>query len=146
MPAFKHGLSRPHNESPEYRAWLDMRNGGRGITVCERWLILENFLADMGPRPSADYSLERLDNDREYSPDNCTWATKDAQTRNQRRTVLITVNGKTLCIKDWAKKIGLHPATISERIKAGVVPIEAVTRPNYKGQGKKKKRRSALPR
>ena len=88
-----HGLS----QSPEHAAWRDMKSrcmnpkvkcypryGGRGVTVCDRWMTFENFLADMGPRPGAGYSIERNNSDGNYEPSNCRWATKLEQSRNRR--------------------------------------------------------------
>ena len=95
----KHGMSH----LPEYTCWRNMikrccdaqgqqfpNYGGRGITVCSRWMEFENFYADMGSRPSGDYSLDRINNDGNYEPDNCRWATRIEQNRNQRQ--------KTHCI------------------------------------------------
>lgn len=96
-----HGDSKHGSEAPEYNAWHSMkkrcldvnhqaykRYGGRGITVCQRWLeSYENFLADMGRRPSAKHSLDRVDNNLltdSYSKSNCRWATKGMQANNRR--------------------------------------------------------------
>lgn len=87
-----------HRSQQEYEAWRGMRQrclnpnflpyknyGGRGIKICDRWLqSYQNFLDDMGRKPGADYSLDRIDNNRGYYPDNCRWATKSEQRRNQR--------------------------------------------------------------
>ena len=97
--SLKHGHTTWHSQSPEYRAWAKMKDrcknptnpewknyGGRGITVCERWReSFENFLADMGLRPSSELSLDRIDNDGNYEAGNCRWATKSEQTYNRRR-------------------------------------------------------------
>ena len=95
----KHGHTKPGNPSPEYRSWIAMKTrcnnpnhrhfdnyGGRGIRVCERWVrSFENFLADMGPRPSLQYSLDRIDSEGGYEPGNCRWATRSEQNRNRRK-------------------------------------------------------------
>lgn len=119
--------------SPEYAAWagikqrcLNKKNrfyknyGGRGITVCARWLnSFDNFCADMGPRPSPKHSIERVNNDLGYSPENCKWATKFEQTRNTRRNVILEYNGESKCLTDWALSVGIKDATLDCRIKRG---------------------------
>ena len=129
----RHGYSK----TPEWQAWQGMKNrcnspsykgfhnyGGRGIKVCERWLeCFDNFIADIGPRPSANHSIERIDVNGDYCPSNCIWATTDVQARNRRANVFITNDGKTLCISDWAKLLGMHMSTLKKRIeKHGAVP------------------------
>jgi hypothetical protein len=92
-----HGAARRGKRLPEYGVWAKMRSrcekptdrsyvnyGGRGLAVCERWQKFENFYADMGPRPSKDHTLERVDNYKGYTPDNCVWATRDVQAKNRR--------------------------------------------------------------
>jgi hypothetical protein len=140
--ATTNGESVSRKVSPEYRAWQDMMQrtdnpknkhygdyGGRGIETCERWAEFDNFLADMGRRPSAKYSIDRIDNNQGYSPSNCRWATRAEQNRNRRDNRLITYKGETKCIMDWAVEKGLKWSTLGGRLRRGE-PIEsALNRP-----------------
>jgi hypothetical protein len=95
----KHGAARTNGETPEYRSWRAMRDrcnceshseykryGARGIRVCERWNDFTLFLADMGPKPTARHSIDRIDPDGNYEPSNCRWATAIEQARNKRNS------------------------------------------------------------
>jgi len=93
--------------------------GGRGIKVCSRWMnSFESFYEDMGDRPEGT-SLERIDNDADYSPENCKWATTPEQGTNQRTNRLITHNGETLTMMQWSRRTGLSKHVIGRRLKAG---------------------------
>lgn len=129
-------------EQPEYFAWHAMmsrcyrkyhqsyRNyGARGITVCSRWHSYENFLADMGRRPSTQHSLDRIDNDGNYEPDNCRWATYKEQQRNKRTSAHITIDGRTQTVSDWADEMGVSRNRIQSRINIGWDPKDAVLQP-----------------
>ena len=76
--------------------------GGRGITVCERWISFENFLEDMGEPPTLLHTLDRIDNDGNYEPGNCRWATRVEQARNRRGAINVTLNGETKPLIEWA--------------------------------------------
>lgn len=131
---FKTDLHTTHGdcESPEYYAWRSMRNrcedpstkyfdkyGGRGIAVCQRWSEYQNFLDDMGRKPSKQYSLERENNDGNYEPANCKWATKSEQTRNRSVTVFVEHAGRRMLVQDWAKELGMPYTTLYSRLRNG---------------------------
>lgn len=135
--------SRREYVSPEYRAWKNMkarcsnptypdfhRYGGRGITVCERWREdFYNFLADMGLRPEG-LSLDRWpDNNGNYEPGNCRWASDRDQRRNTRRNVHLTISGRTQTMADWAQESGLHKNTLQKRVSRGWPADRLLERP-----------------
>lgn len=137
-----HGYAGVGRKTSEYITWMNIKQrchnpntrayqdyGARGITVCDRWMeSFENFLADMGPKPSPRHSIERVNNDLGYSPDNCKWATRAEQNRNTRANHVISHNGETMCLRDWAKRLELTSDALTRRIEAGW-PIEEVLSP-----------------
>jgi hypothetical protein len=113
----------------EYKIWAGMKNrclnsdnpafkyyGGRGIKVCQRWMKFENFFADMGRKP-AGKSLDRINNDGNYEPGNCRWATSLEQHRNQRTNRRIEFNGERLLITEWARRFSLDKSLLTRRIR-----------------------------
>lgn len=136
----RHGMTgtRTHNVWSGLRARCLNKNapaygryGGRGIEVCERWLTFENFLEDMGVAPEG-MSLDRINNDLGYELSNCRWATPHEQSVNRRNVHLIEIDGRTLCLTDWAIENGIAPRTAWARLKAGWDPVMAVTIPTMK--------------
>lgn len=119
--------------SPEYVAWCSMINrctnkrstsyrthGARGIKVCDRWVeSFSNFFKDMGCRPSSMHSLDRIDNDGNYEPENCRWATPQQQQRNKRTSTVITHEGKSLTAAEWSEITGIKADTIASRKRRG---------------------------
>lgn len=103
---------RERCQNPNHVRWH--RYGGRGIGYCERWNDFWAFVEDMGPRPPG-MTLDRKDNNKDYSPDNCKWSTDAEQRRNGRRVVMVTHRGKTQCVDDWAAEIGVHRTTLRSR-------------------------------
>ncbi len=118
-------LTRCRNSSsPDYDQY-----GGRGITVCDRWLTFGSFFADMGPRPSAKHSIDRKDNNGNYEPGNCWWATPTQQNRNRRNNHLVTLNGETLCGAECVERTELSESAIRFRLNAGWTVEQALTLP-----------------
>ncbi len=118
---------RQRCRNPNHREWKDY--GGRGITVCERWNVFLNFLQDMGVKPSPDLSIERIDNNAGYCKENCIWATRRVQNRNTRRNIILTFNGKSQTLKDWATEFGINHNTLGFRILRGWPMEKALAQP-----------------
>ena len=138
--ATRHGHATVTARTRTYRIWQAMLNrcrnpnqpnfkdyGGRGITVCPRWLFFKAFLRDMGECPEG-FSINRIDNDGDYEPQNCRWASREEQMRNTRRNRILTLNGVTKCLKDWARSLDIDQASLRERLEKW--PVErALTQP-----------------
>lgn len=135
-----HGLSN----SSEYTTWFHMRKRtgpdspyhcrhnyyDRGIRCCQRWKKFENFIADMGLKPTPKHTLERIDNDGNYEPENCKWATRSEQAKNRKGAIDITYKGVTKNLKDWANDLGFQYLTLYDRVKTRGWPIDkALTLP-----------------
>lgn len=103
--------------------------GGRGVKVCERWNNFENFLADMGERPSPKHSLDRIDVNGDYEPDNCRWATKYVQANNTRSNRFVTWKGETKTVSEWARELNMQSQTLARRLNAGWSVEDAFTQP-----------------
>lgn len=91
---------------------------GRGITVCDSWLKFENFYADMGEAPTG-MSLDRIDNNGNYEPSNCRWATHTQQMNNRRNNVFIEWDGKKQTVRQWERDLGMKPTTLRSRLRNG---------------------------
>lgn len=129
--------------TPEYSAWSAIKNrccstssqyygryGGRGIGLCDRWFSsFVNFLSDMGPRPSPLHSIDRIDNDGNYEPSNCRWATKIEQNRNRRSNLVLTAFGQSMPLAGWAEKTGIGRQTIRQRLRHGWTVEDALCIP-----------------
>jgi hypothetical protein len=104
--------------------------GGRGIKICSRWLkSYDNFLADMGEKPSKLHSIDRINNDGNYTPKNCRWTTKKIQANNTRSVKKYTIDGVSKTVKEWALHYKIKHKTIHKRLYAGWNYKDAITRP-----------------
>jgi hypothetical protein len=129
--------------TPEYKAWLGMRGrclyepgrsypryGGRGITICDRWLqSADNFIEDMGRRPSKNHSLDRINNNLGYEPSNCRWATRIEQANNKSNNRILTVLGVSKSVAEWSREMSVSTVTIFSRLKWGWSDEDAVMKP-----------------
>lgn len=115
--------NKNHKQYPFY--------GDRGIKVCERWLNFENFYADMGDRPK-DKSIDRIDNNKGYSPENCRWATRTEQTRNRSITIKAKINGVEKTLGEWCEHFDVRYSTYFNRRRRGYSLIDALSSENPK--------------
>lgn len=133
----KHGKSR--TKDPTYDSWRSMISrceqpshksyehySKRGIKVCERWHKFENFLEDMGERPT-NLQLDRIDNDKGYYPENCRWTTAKVNSNNRSSSVYLDFNGKRLSVSEWSQILNIPYSTLDKRLKAGWTVEKALT-------------------
>lgn len=139
----RHGGNPRSGRTREYRIWLHMKQrchypaspsyknyGKRGITVCDEWReSFGAFIRDMGKCPGPRLSIERLDNDKGYSPDNCVWASYKVQGRNKRNTFRVTIDGVTKPVTTWGEESGIKTMTIRARLERGWSAKDAVFTP-----------------
>lgn len=125
-----------------YKVWTSMKQrcenpkdrqyslyGARGISVCDRWSkSFQDFLSDVEPRPDG-HSLDRINNDGNYSPENVRWATGSEQLANTRRTRKVVIQGKQMCLREVSSQYGIAYSTLLQRLKAGLSVDEAVSKP-----------------
>lgn len=117
--------------NPNNRKWKDY--GGRNIKVCDRWLnSFENFLEDMGTRPSPKHSLDRIDVNGDYTLENCRWSDQKTQQNNKRTNLFITWSGRTLTLAQWSREIGISRQSLKKRIDNGWTIDRALTEPRHR--------------
>jgi hypothetical protein len=140
------GMPRHERHSPEYRTYRSAKDrrqrpsnksyvnyGGRGVRFL--YASFREFLADLGRKPHAGMSIERIDNDGHYEPGNCRWATRTEQNNNKRRNRLLTVFGRTQTLTQWARECGVHVSTMQDRLRHGMPLDRALSA--RKGQAQK---------
>lgn len=149
-----HGMTH----TPEFHAWTAMKQrcsnprneqwdlyGGRGISVCAEWQgSFDAFFAHVGPRPTPDHSIDRIDDDGNYEPGNVRWATPEIQNRNRGRyNIRLTFRGETRCASEWADRFGLRRGLVYDRIQRLGWSVERAltTAPVFRGQGGLRERR-----
>lgn len=126
----RHEPQNNYSNTLEFSSWSHMKTrclnkncsqysyyGGRGISICDRWIhSFKNFLADMGPRQSTKHSLDRIDTNQNYYPENCKWSTHKEQVNNQRRNKILDHNGKKQTLSMWCSELNLPYHTVKARI------------------------------
>lgn len=138
-----HGAWKGGTETTTHRSWRMMMArcyepsnnryasyGGMGIKVCEQWKEFQHFLGDMGERPPG-MTLDRIDSNRDYSKENCRWASQKQQQNNRRNNRLITANGETMTMSQWAERTGIGCGTIFSRLEIGWSEEKSVTTPVF---------------
>jgi len=149
----RHGDTRGNKIAPEYRVWEEMRArcynpkhisykhyGGRGITVCERWHKYENFLEDVGRKPTPKHSIDRIDNNGNYEPNNVRWANDYQQQRNRTDNRRIEYRGETKTLAEWAEILDVPSSRLQHRLqKYGWTVERAFSEPSRQGTTSRKR-------
>lgn len=143
-----HGMSG----TPIHKSWSNMHQrcanpkdsaynhyGARGVSVCDRWESFETFLDDMGPIPKGMKSIERIDNEGDYCPENCRWATPREQCNNRRSNRFLELEGRRLTISQWSDVVGISGATLGARKRYGWSDEKTLTTPLQKQHSHRRK-------
>ena len=122
---------------PLYKTWENMKArcnnpnhqsyksyGGRGIKVCKRWDDFKKFADDMGEKPDG-HTMDRIDNDADYEPDNCRWSTYEEQNNNKRNNVYVNINGDVKTVAQWCREFGVNQSSHHNRVHRGMTHFEA---------------------
>lgn len=147
-----HGETIGGKTTGEHNSWSAMKQrclnpnckkypiyGGRGITICKRWLKYENFLADMGRRPHPKMQIDRIDNNGNYEPSNCKWSMPVEQSNNRSFSRHYEYNGERLTIRGWSNRTGFCYSTIANRLKSGWTMEKVINHPKRDWGGGKKR-------
>ncbi len=131
-------IQRALNRPRAFRSWRAMKSrclyksatdypqyGGAGITICQRWMNFKNFFSDMGECP-ADHTLDRINGKGNYEPGNCRWADRKTQSNNRAHIVMLTLDGKTQCMKDWSREANVNYGFLQRQLKKGIPLREIV--------------------
>jgi len=137
----KHSAKAERKASPEYTSWQLMKDrclnpnnntfeyyGGGGVTVCDRWRdSFENFIEDMGEKPTPSHTIDRKNGSKTYSPNTCRWATKREQSRNRKDSIMFTLGDKTKHLADWSEQFGIPYRIVRKRVWRGWSELRALT-------------------
>lgn len=149
----KHGETIKKEVTPEYQIFHKMMDrcnnpnnkkdykdyGARGIGVCSEWLHnFKAFLNDMGRRPSSKHSIDRIDNNKGYSKNNCKWSTQIEQANNKRNSRILTYNSESFTVSQWARKLGIPRSSIDNRLRKNLSIDNVLTIRKYKSGSFKK--------
>lgn len=154
-----HATSRKGQRHPIYRSWNHMKDrclnpnsdyyhdyGGRGISVCEKWMRFNGFLEDMGASHKVGLTIDRIDNNGNYEPGNCRWADKKTQANNKRGNVAITVNGVTKNLAEWITIYGISRKTFHRRKSIlGMSDVDALSTPRIETRRRRARSVHSLP-